>query len=121
MANIENLNPGGYKFSKADQSKGGRVSAEKKRERKMFREIFTHMLELPIGDGEAQQLEQIKNLAEVNGMNLTSAQAISLAILQNALNGDVKAFEVIAKIMGENEELTGNIGVQIIDDISGSK
>lgn len=100
--------------------KGGIKSGETRRQRKAMRETLTYLLDLPIEKGKAAQLTKIKNLANVNDINLSTEQAILLALIQKAMTGDVNAFTAIRDTIGEKPtdkiETTGEV-VIINDDI----
>lgn len=79
MANEENLKPVRTKKEARERgSKGGIRSGEVRRERKTLREELLLLL----STGNTQE-------------------KISLALLQKALNGDTKAFEVVRDTVGE--------------------
>ena len=66
------------------QSKGGKARAKKANERKTLKEELTALLEM-VDDGES----------------VTNGTRISVSLIQKALLGDVKAFEVIRDTIGE--------------------
>ena len=78
MANEQNLRPAEYKLSLEEAKKGGIKSGEARRARKTLKETLLMMLE----EGNTQN-------------------DITLALLQKALNGDTKAYEVIRDTVGE--------------------
>jgi hypothetical protein len=78
MANEQNLRPAEYKLSLEEAKKGGIKSGEARRARKTLKETLLLMLE----EGNTQN-------------------DITLALLQKALNGDTKAYEVIRDTVGE--------------------
>ena len=78
MANEQNLRPAEYKLSLEEAKKGGIRSGEARRARKTLKETLLLMLE----EGNTQD-------------------NITLALLQKALNGDTKAYEVIRDTVGE--------------------
>lgn len=85
--------------AKAKGKRGGIASGKARRERKTFKEELIVLLET----GQTQE-------------------KISLALIQEALSGNVKAFETIRDTIGEkpkdNLEVTGSIPVVIEDDIN---
>jgi hypothetical protein len=78
MANEQNLRPSEYKLSQEEAKKGGKKSAEARRARKTLKETLLMMLE----EGDTQN-------------------NITLALLDKALKGDTKAYEVIRDTVGE--------------------
>ena len=81
MANEQNLIPVTKRTPREQReisSKGGKASAEAKKARKTLKETLLMMLE----EGNTQN-------------------DITLALLQKALNGDTKAYEVIRDTVGE--------------------
>lgn len=67
-------------------AKGGRASGEARRKKKTMRELLEIAMELPSGDK-------------------TTAEAITAALLDKALSGDVKAYEVVRDTLGENPKI----------------
>lgn len=63
-------------------SKGGKKSGESRRKRKALREHLEMLLKTKQGD-------------------MTAAEALTMAIFEKALGGDVRAFEVIRDTIGE--------------------
>ena len=78
MANEQNLRPSEYKLSQEEAKKGGIKSGESRRARKTLKETLLMMLE----EGDTQN-------------------NITLALLDKALKGDTKAYEVIRDTVGE--------------------
>ena len=95
MPNEENLKRLTSKEAREIGSKGGKRSGEVRRERKTLREELLLLL----STGNTQE-------------------KISLALLQKALNGDTKAYEIIRDTVGEKPtekiENTGAAGVNVI-------
>lgn len=100
MPNEENLKP----IKKGELSKeeakrrgqlGGKKSVEKRRERKLLKDELIMLL----SSGQTQE-------------------KISLALIQEALDGNVKAFEVIRDTIGEKpiskQEVSGINGVSVV-------
>ena len=101
------------KISKATQFKtgseqveiarlGGFASGKAKRERKTIREELEFLL--------AKQLKNNK------GEDISTREAISTAMIGQAIKGNVKAFIAIRDTIGENptdkQEITGSLGVK---------
>ena len=78
MANTKNLIPQAHVLTVEELSKGGTNSAVSRRNRKRLREELEILLE--IGDTQ---------------------ERVATALIQQALNGNVRAFEVIRDTIGE--------------------
>lgn len=81
--------------------KGGIKSGESRRRKRQMRELLEILMDVPIKKGKKAEIEKIKNLAIVNDLNLTTEQAILLAMINRAMNGDVNAFTAIRDTLGE--------------------
>ena len=96
MSNEQNLKPVRSKEEARERgSKGGKKSGEARREKKLLKEEL--MLLLAQGNTQAK---------------------ISLALIEEAIKGNVKAFEVIRDTIGEKpinkQEVTGVSGMNVI-------
>lgn len=79
----DNLRPVKTKEEARERGKrGGIASGKAKRKKKMLRECLEILMERKIGD-------------------MTTADAISVALVEKALSGDTKAFEVIRDTLGQ--------------------
>ena len=90
MANNKNLKPLDTlckEDAKAIRSKGGYARAEKIKQRKTMKEMLNYLLE-----------KEITNKA---GEKASTLEAISVSMIKQAMNGNVKAFEVIRDTIGE--------------------
>ena len=89
----------GRKFSKENQPAPEAKSAGKLK-RKTMREMLDYLLE--------------KEVTNKQGETATTREAITVALVKQALSGNVKAWEVIRDSIGEKptdkQELSGNIG-----------
>ena len=85
----ENLKPASSR-SKDEARKlgsmGGKKSGEARRRKKTMRELLEIAMERQQGDK-------------------TTAEAITVALLEKALSGDVKAYEVVRDTLGENPKV----------------
>ena len=90
MANEKNLEPfqPGSEKAKENGKKGGVASGIARRENKALREIIQ------------QALERVEENEE-NPEKLTLMERAALAQVRNAVNGDLKAFEMVMRIAGE--------------------
>jgi hypothetical protein len=90
MANNENLKPLNEickEDAKKIRSKGGKARAEKIKAKKTMKEMLDYLLE--------------KEIANKNGDKASTQEAITIALIKEALKGNVKAFEVIRDTIGE--------------------
>lgn len=105
MANEQNLKPFDSNQSrekaKINGRKGGIKSGEAKRARKTMREMLTYLLE--------------KEITNKQGEKASTQEAITVALIKQALRGNVKAWEVIRDTIGEKptekQEVTGNMNI----------
>jgi len=79
--------------AKRKGAKGGKKSGEARREKRRLREILEMLLERPEGD-------------------CTTAEAISVALINKALSGDVKAYETVRDTIGEKPVEKRDIDLQ---------
>jgi len=105
VANIENLEPmmGKNRNLSTEEarrigSKGGKASVESRRRERTLRETLEKMLSLPINDEQTKAF--IQNLG-FNDEELDNRTAITVAMYQEALKGNVKAYELIRDTLGE--------------------
>lgn len=102
MPNEENLIPFTSEQSrekaKENGAKGGRASGEAKRRKKSLREQMEMLLSLPVKDPRTKQF--IKELG-ISPKEIDNAMAITLAMYQEALKGNTKAYELIRDTIGE--------------------
>ena len=56
---------------------------------------------MSLKSGRMCDLETIKNFMELKGKNVTVQQAMAIKLIQDALKGDKKAFELVIDMIGE--------------------
>lgn len=101
--------------------KGGIASGEARRRKRDMQQTLNMLLDLPLKKGK---LQQIRNLSEVKGKNITAEQAILLAQINKALKGDTRAATFVRDTAGckptdyvEFEDITTAVLTdEIIDD-----
>lgn len=89
MANKENLTPNSKRTPselREITQKGGKASGAARREKKALREALQELLVLDY---------------DIDGQKLSGSDAMSVALIKQALAGNVKAFEVIRDTLGE--------------------
>ena len=97
------------------RSKGGKARAKKQKERKTFQEIAKTILGLAMGNGKTANLDKIKSIADLKGMNLTVEEGIILQQAMKALKGDRFAAEFIRDTAGERPVEKQDVNVRTID------
>lgn len=90
MANEQNLNPFGT-LTESEQrkisSKGGKASGEARRRKKLLRECLEELLE--------------REMTDKSGNTVSGAEALAVKLFKKAMDGDVKAFEVLRDTSGQ--------------------
>lgn len=103
---LDNLIPGGHKLTLEEQSAGGKKSGEVRREKATMKKQLEAMLNSKNNNGELYS-------------DLVSLGLIINAIDKN-LGGNPKAYELIAKMLGEIEteetNETPNVSINIVDN-----
>ncbi len=79
-------------------SKGGKASGESRKRKADFRRTLNQLLTLKIDSPEWTPL------LESLGIDSTLESAINAAMIKEALSGNVKAYEVIARYSGQTEK-----------------
>jgi len=87
MANEQNLRPSEHKFTQEEAKKGGVNSGKARRKRKAFAEAFNTLLE--------------RQFTDQNGNQLQGVEAIAAKTFQAAMNGNLKAMQIIRDTVGE--------------------
>ena len=105
MPNAQNLKPGAYKLSKEEMAKGGRNSHKKMRERKLLRECLPELLQIEYDKKQGKKL---------------GSEMLAAMLMKKAMNGDVKAFEVLRDTAGEkpvDKVMVADVEKTIIDEV----
>ncbi len=87
MANEQNLRPGEHKLTKEEQSAGGKASGEARRRKKLMREAFEDLLS--------------RDYHDASGKTLDGTDLLTLKVFKQAMDGDLKAFEIIRDTTGQ--------------------
>ena len=85
--NEQNLKPSGYKFTDEDRKKAKRARQENLLKKKAFSEIFDALLG--------------KTVKDKKGEEITVAEAMAMKMVEKAMKGDTKAFEVVRDTNGQ--------------------
>lgn len=87
--------------AKKNGSKGGKKSGEARRRRRDLKNTMKMLLSMPVANNEMwNALAQMGVPPE----NIDNHTAIVVALMQEALNGDVKAFKEIRNLIGEDTD-----------------
>ena len=86
--------------------KGGIASGEAKRKKKAMRERLEILLDLPIYDGDVLDYEEIQSYAVLRGRNITVQDAMMIAQINKALQGDTNAAVFVRDTAGEKPKDT---------------
>lgn len=108
MANEQNLLKGDEKhtFTPEEHSKGGKASAEARRQKKNLRLALEMLLE--------------KDFKDKEGKTITGAEAITAKLFQQAMNGNVKAFETLRDTVGQKPVeriMVAEVEQSVIDEV----
>lgn len=109
MANEENLKPIRYLSHEEAQRRGrngGKKSGEVRRKKANFRKVLNALLTAEIDSPEWTPL------LESLGLESTLESAINAAMIREALNGNVKAYEAIARYSGQSDRTDEDIDEQ---------
>lgn len=92
MANEQNLRPSEYKLSQEQAKKGGINSGESRRRKKDLRLALEMLLEK-----EYAQKDKNGNITGV----VTGTEAITVKLFEQAMKGNIKAFETVRDTVGQ--------------------
>lgn len=101
--NPQNLRVPTSEEARRNGRKGGKASAEARRRRKDMRETFRDLLDMPLKEGD---LEEVTALAGANRKNVTVGEAIALIMANKAIKGDVRAAEFVRDTSGQRPAST---------------
>ena len=109
MANNENLIP----FNKRSESevrefarRGGKASGESRRRKANFRKTLNALLTAKIDHPDWTPI------LESLGLDSTMEVAVNMAMIKEALAGNVKAYEAVARFSGQSERTEGDLEEQ---------
>lgn len=88
MANEQNLRPCEYKLSQEEAKKGGIASGEARRKKRDLRRALEMLLE--------------KDFKDKKGNSISGTEAITTKLFEQAMKGNVKAFETIRATVGQD-------------------
>ena len=121
MANEKNLIPQAHKLTVEEQSKGGKKSAKSKKEKKYIKENLESLMLMNLKDIRLKNKMLDLGIVE----DITIQNAICCAVVQQALNGNLKAFQIIVDMLQQNpkfgEDKEHIDGVTFIFDLPRAK
>lgn len=108
MANEQNLLKGDdiHKFTHDEASKGGKASAEARRRKRDLRNALELLLE--------------KDFKDKDGNIVSGAEAITAKLFQQAMSGNVKAFETLRDTVGQKpveKIMVAEVDQNVIDEV----
>jgi len=94
--------------------KGGQKSGEGRRNKKLLKEHMELLLSLP-----TQKRSQIKAMRQmgIEEDEMDNKMALTVALFIKATSGDVSAIKEIRNLIGEEESISNDEVVNIIDDV----
>ncbi len=97
---LDNFKDKSHKLTAEDAAKGGKNSAQARREKANLRKCLEILLSQPM---------------DKDGKEMTGAEALAVELFQKALKGDVKAFEVLRDTAGQKpkEEIQSDTSLTI--------
>lgn len=111
MANDSNLDGKGFDSRTTEEQReiarqGGKASGEARAKKRALREMLEMLLE--------------KEYTDKNGNTATGTEAISTALIKEALKGNVKAFETIRSTIGQDpvqKVMIAEVDQSVIDEV----
>lgn len=106
MANEQNLRPSEYKLSREEAKKGGIKSGQTRRERRDLRKALEALLE--------------RDFSDKSGQRLSGCEAIVAKLFEQAMKGNVKAFETIRSTVGQDpvqKVMVAEVEQDVIDEV----
>lgn len=106
MANEQNLKPCEYKLSQEEAKKGGKASGEARRRKRDLRQALEMLLE--------------KDFKDKQGNTITGTEAITTKLFEQAMKGNVKAFETIRSTVGQDpvqKVMISEVDQSVIDEV----
>lgn len=105
--------------AKARGSVGGKKSGEVRRQRKQFKESLEMLLQMRVPEKTANNLKKL--LPKLKDKDLNCQNAILVSLMKAAMNGNVKAVELIRDTIGEKpiniSQITGADGSPLIQKV----
>lgn len=117
MANEQNLIPLNKRTKKEQreyQKKGGQKSGEVRRNKKLLKDYMETLLGMP-----SQVPKQVRTMSKmgIEAEEMSNKMALTVALFIKATSGDVSAIKEIRNLIGEEESISDDEVVNIIDDV----
>lgn len=106
MANEQNLRPGEYKLSQEEAKKGGIASGQARREKRDLRKALEILLEREYKDNK--------------GNTISGTEAITAKLFEQAMKGNIKAFETIRSTVGQDpvqKVMVAEVDQSVIEEV----
>lgn len=106
MANKENLIPQAHKITVEEASKGGKKSAEVRRQKRDLRRALEILLE--------------RDFKDKSGNKVSGAEAITAKLFERAMKGDVRAFETLRDTVGQkpvDKVMIAEVDQSVVDEV----
>ena len=106
MANEQNLRPSEHKFTQEEHKRGGIRSGEVRRQKRDLRIALEMLLEKEFTDGQ--------------GNKLTGTEVITAKLFEQAMKGNVKAFETLRDTVGQKpveKVMVAEVEQDVIDEV----
>lgn len=106
MANEQNLRPSEYKLSQEEAKKGGIASGEARRRKRDLRQALEMLLE--------------REYKDKSGNSISGTEAITAKLFEQAMKGNIKAFETIRSTIGQDpvqKVMVAEVEQEVIDEV----
>lgn len=106
MANEQNLRPGEYQLTQEEAKKGGIASGEARRRKRDLRQALEILLEKEYKTGK--------------GETVTGTEAITAKLFEQAMKGNIKAFETLRDTVGQKpveKVMLAEVEQSVIDEV----
>lgn len=106
MSNESNLKPLTTDKAREIGSKGGKASVEARRKKKDLRLALEMLLE--------------KDFTDKNGKTITGTEAVTAKLFEQAMKGNVKAFETLRSTVGQDpvqKVMVAEVDQSVIDEV----
>lgn len=103
MAGYENIKDKGFDHRSTGelrviQSKGGKASGETRRRKAMLRDTMNRLLTMQV------DVPELSDILKADGGESTYEEVIAMAMIQQAMMGDTKAYKVIMDTIGQTKK-----------------
>lgn len=106
MANEQNLRPSEYKLSQEEAKKGGIASGGARRRKRDLRQALEMLLE--------------REYKDKSGNSISGTEAITAKLFEQAMKGNIKAFETIRSTIGQDpvqKVMVAEVEQDVIDEV----